>query len=1065
MTAAVAYPAAPAAPPADPRLAAFCDPRSREVFHSVATPTEMWKADPYDVDTIHAPAREAFEQLLHRAARVPAPPAGAVLVLLGEAGSGKTHLMRAFRTRAHSQGLGYCGYMQMTAEADNYPRYMLANLIDGLDQPYSPGGQSRSGLARLSGALLELVPGLDAAAAAAFRDDDAGTPADLADKYANLLQAKPRFAGCDLGLLRVLLHAQRTDPRVRPRVMMWLRCEDMTVRDLAWIGDEKPRPDGSAPLTMLRHLAHLTDAVHGVPLVLLIDQLEDMANLSAPVERFRKVVDAVTAFATDQIPNAVAVMACLEDYFKDNESQISQAKRFRLVNNPAPIRLNGPRPLEDIRAMVARRLAALYAESGTDVVEDELYPYQESDLRPLVNLSSREVLQHLRKHHEDCILAGRSVAPGFGLNVGPDPDPVKPPADSDLGPLWNDFHVAHKADVSDDEEALAGVLTDAIRACSAELPDGVHFGDPQPNGRFIEVEVHKPGNAIDKLLVAVCNKNPRGGGLGKQITELEKRADEISVAIVRTAEFPGPASQVAKQIGKMLKRDGRRVVATDSELRRMLAFEAFRQQHGNRPDFTAWQRAARPLGELKSLQDILRLRTLAAIAPATPVPQRPPAALGCASRLTAAEPAPPAATGQLRFGQTAGRVPVSVLFDRDEFTRHAAFLGGSGSGKTTAALNLIEQLLAQGIPAVLVDRKGDLCRYADPAAWDRPLVDPVRAAARAALRAKLDVAVFTPGEARGRPLALPVVPPGFADLPEADREQYAQYAATALGSMMGFKGTDADRQQQAILTKAIEVLAAEPGAEITVPALNELVKDQDPSLLAAVGGFDGKVYKKLADRLLWLSLNGKLLLAGGEVLDVDALLGTGPHSRPGRVRVSIISTRFLPDQSTLDFWVAQLLVAVGRWCGHCPSARLQAVFLFDEADIYLPAVKVPATKPPMENLLKRARSAGVGVFLATQSPGDFDYKCKENVLTWLIGRVKEPRALEKLRPMLTGRADATDKVPGQAAGEFHLVRESEVTAVRSDEAFVRTEQLPEDRIVEFAWATRPAVVMSEGRGG
>jgi hypothetical protein len=29
----------------------------------------------------------------------------------------------------------------------------------------------------------------------------------------------------------------------------------------------------------------------------------------------------------------------------------------------------------------------------------------------------------------------------------------------------------------------------------------------------------------------------------------------------------------------------------------------------------------------------------------------------------------------------------------------------------------------------------------------------------------------------------------------------------------------------------------------------------------------------------------------------------------------------------------------------------------------------------------RARSAGVGVFLATQSPGDFDYKCKENVRT------------------------------------------------------------------------------------
>src|SRR5438270_3799495 len=31
----------------------------------------------------------------------------------------------------------------------------------------------------------------------------------------------------------------------------------------------------------------------------------------------------------------------------------------------------------------------------------------------------------------------------------------------------------------------------------------------------------------------------------------------------------------------------------------------------------------------------------------------------------------------------------------NEFVQHAAFLGGSGSGKTTAALNLIEQLLDQ----------------------------------------------------------------------------------------------------------------------------------------------------------------------------------------------------------------------------------------------------------------------------------------------------------------------------------------------------------------------------------
>jgi DNA helicase HerA-like ATPase len=206
--------------------------------------------------------------------------------------------------------------------------------------------------------------------------------------------------------------------------------------------------------------------------------------------------------------------------------------------------------------------------------------------------------------------------------------------------------------------------------------------------------------------------------------------------------------------------------------------------------------------------------------------------------------------------------------------------------------------------------------------------------------------------------------------------------------------------------------------------------------------------------LLTLELNNRQLLTGSEQLDVDALLGTGSHSQPGRVRLTVVSTRFL-EPSKLDFWVSQLLVAIARWCAKSPRPHLQAVFLFDEADIYLPAgTRQPATKAPMEDLLKRARSAGVGIFLATQSPGDFDYKCKENVRTWLIGGVKEPRALDKLKPMLAAKGNVLDKLAAQKTGEFHLVRESTVTAVRSHESFIRTEQLSEDRIVQLARESR-----------
>jgi len=222
-----------------------------------------------------------------------------------------------------------------------------------------------------------------------------------------------------------------------------------------------------------------------------------------------------------------------------------------------------------------------------------------------------------------------------------------------------------------------------------------------------------------------------------------------------------------------------------------------------------------------------------------------------------------------------------------------------------------------------------------------------------------------------------------------------------------------------------------------------------------VGGYDDRLYMNVAEDLLTLRINQQPLLAGGgERLDVPALLGHDGSVPPGKTRLSVISTHFLQDPATTDFWVAQLLTAVGRWMGQ--YSVLQAVFLFDEADQYLPAVRQPAAKGPMENLLKRARSAGVGLFLATQSPGDFDYKCRDQIKTWLVGRVKEPTALAKLRPMFSeAKADVAAKLPGQGTGEFYLLRGKEVCGLKADPSVIPTEQLPEQRIAELARQGRP----------
>jgi hypothetical protein len=109
----------------------------------------------------------------------------------------------------------------------------------------------------------------------------------------------------------------------------------------------------------------------------------------------------------------------------------------------------------------------------------------------------------------------------------------------------------------------------------------------------------------------------------------------------------------------------------------------------------------------------------------------------------------------------------------------------------------------------------------------------------------------------------------------------------------------------------------------------------------------------------------------------------------------------------------------------------------------------------MESLLRRARSAGLGLFLATQSPGDFDYKCRDQILTWLVGLVKESVAIDKLKPMLESKPGAADRLTEQKVGEFYLVRETDVRPIRGDRNLIPTEQLGDERVLELARAGRP----------
>jgi hypothetical protein len=383
--------------------------------------------------------------------------------------------------------------------------------------------------------------------------------------------------------------------------------------------------------------------------------------------------------------------------------------------------------------------------------------------------------------------------------------------------------------------------------------------------------------------------------------------------------------------------------------------------------------------------------------------------------------------------------------------RHTGILGSSGCGKTTLALNLVEQVLERDVPVVLVDRKGDLAGYARPDWWTRA-ADPQRARR---LAERVEVRLFTPGARAGRPLALSVIP-DLSAMPPDDHARTIQYASHALAAMMRLGDAAADAARRAILTQAIAVMAERPRSA-GVADLIQLLVDRDDTLLARAGRYNDRLFDRLVQDLETVRLtDADLFDPAAEPLAAETLLARGPS---GRVPLAIASTRFLGGVERVQSWTAHLIACLGHYVVKHPSAELQALLMIDEADLFMPAgAAKPPSKEPLQDLLKRARSAGLGVMLASQSPADFDYRSREQISTWLLGRIADKRSIDKMKPLFEQRPFVRSKLGSLELGRFVLLHEGAAADLERTPSLLRTVQLPEAELLALAASTRRARV-------
>src|SRR5262249_44074516 len=316
-----------------------------------------------------------------------------------------------------------------------------------------------------------------------------------------------------------------------------------------------PRCQEDDPLRVIIGLGRLMAAVHSAALVLLVDQLEEIFNLdNKGIVQFRQAVDTLTAIG-EAVPTSVVVIACLEDYFVQNEQHLPSPKLDGLRPDPEPVFLSSLRNHEEGVALVGQRLRALYEEEELPV--DALpptFPFRPEQLAALANLRTRDVLTHCLRHQQRCAATASWSEPNWGNKDRPDEEKeeTKRAEVTGLEQQGNDFLAAARPQVPEDEPLLADLLRWAVERVSDEMTTGHRFS-VDGRGRLIPITVESPGNALDKVLAAVCNRDARGGGLGAQIGEAEKEAGEIVVALVRSTAFPAsPTTKVGKQSGALV---------------------------------------------------------------------------------------------------------------------------------------------------------------------------------------------------------------------------------------------------------------------------------------------------------------------------------------------------------------------------------------------------------------------------------------------------------------------------------------------------------------------------------
>ena len=373
--------------------------------------------------------------------------------------------------------------------------------------------------------------------------------------------------------------------------------------------------------------------------------------------------------------------------------------------------------------------------------------------------------------------------------------------------------------------------------------------------------------------------------------------------------------------------------------------------------------------------------------------------------------------------------------------RHFACFGSSGSGKTVASKVLIEELARNGVPVIAFDPQGDIASIGLPGAKEDVQKQGTDPAILEEFNKNVEVVVWTPGSSKGIPLS--INPLQFDDVGKLNAEDKIRFFSSTsknIASLIGYdSSTDDGKSAEAVLSVIFEHCYNE---SVILSDFNDLVSilknipEPIEDIISSVGS--ASFIKGLTKKLSLLTLGTrKLIFQTGVPASIDALLGLDGST--AKTRISVIYLNTLHSSEEKEFFIAGISQLLYRWMLKNPLMNsqngIQCALFIDEIAPYIPPVKVPACKENLELLFRQGRKYGVSCLIATQSPGDIDYKAIGQFSTFILGTLNTKQDIEKVKKRLESVAPKeidyiTGKLPALKPGNFLTISPDEFSDVQ-----------------------------------